>query len=392
MINGVNFKRKRTNMMDQLTSLVRCNSYDEKDAGPALDKALAQVGGLGWVQKGMRVVIKPNLIMMRRPESAAVTHPAFVKALAERLIERGAEVIVGDSPGGPFAEVWLKAVYDGTRMSELKRSGAILNYNTGVKNVRFPEGKALKDLTVAEFVLGADALISFAKLKTHTFMQYTGAVKNLFGVIPGTLKAEYHQRMSDPRSFANMLVDISEFIKPTLSFIDAVVGMEGNGPSGGTPKHVGALIASTSPHHADLVGAALMGLESSEVLTLQCAIERGLCSGSAPDVKSCLDIVRSMGISRFKMPDTASGKSLFDAGFIRKIFQSDPYVNEDDCLGCGTCEKACPPKAIIMANKIPRFDRKKCIHCYCCHELCPKTAISLKRTRIAEFLQGQSKR
>jgi uncharacterized protein (DUF362 family) len=207
-----------------------------------LDKALTQVGGLGWVQKGMRIVIKPNLIMMRRPESAAVTHPAFVKALAERLIERGAEVIVGDSPGGPFAEVWLKAVYDGTRMSELKRSGAILNYNTGVKNVRFPEGKALKDLTVAEFVLGADALISFAKLKTHTFMQYTGAVKNLFGVIPGTLKAEYHQRMSDPRSFANMLVDISEFIKPRLSFIDAVVGMEGNGPSGGTPRHVGALI------------------------------------------------------------------------------------------------------------------------------------------------------
>lgn len=378
--------------MDHLTTLVRCGSYEEKDVGSALDKALEQVGGLDWVQKGMRIVIKPNLIMMRRPESAAVTHPTFVKALAERLIARGAEVLVGDSPGGPFAEVWLKAVYDGTRMSELKRSGAILNYDTGSKKVHFSEGKALKDLTVAEFVLNADAVISFAKLKTHTLMQYTGAVKNLFGVIPGTLKAEYHQRMPEPRSFANMLVDLAEFIKPRLSFIDAVDGMEGNGPTGGSPRHVGALIASTSPHHADFVGAALMGLDASEVLTLQCALERGLCSESAPDVRSCMDIVLSMGIPRFKMPDTASKISIFDTGFIRKIFQSNPYVNDDVCLGCGTCEKACPPKAIIMENNIPRFDRKKCIHCYCCHELCPKTAISLKRTRIAEFLQGQTKR
>jgi uncharacterized protein (DUF362 family)/Pyruvate/2-oxoacid:ferredoxin oxidoreductase delta subunit len=358
-----------------------------------LDKALEQVGGLGWVQKGMRVVIKPNLIMMRRPESAAVTHPAFVKALAERLIERGAEVIAGDSPGGPFKEVWLKAVYDGTRMSELKRSGVTLNLDTGVKSIHFPEGKALKNMDIAEFILNADAVISFAKLKTHTFMQYTGAVKNLFGAIPGTLKAEYHQRMSGPLSFANMLVDIAEFIKPRLSFIDAVVGMEGNGPTGGSPRHVGALIASTSPHHADLIGSALMGLEPSEVLTLKCAIERGLCSESAPDVKACREIVGSMGIQRFKMPDTGSfTKSIFNTGFINRIFQSDPYVNEDDCLGCGTCEKACPPKAIQIENKIPRFDRKKCIHCYCCHELCPKTAISLKRTKIAEFLQGQSKR
>jgi uncharacterized protein (DUF362 family) len=266
--------------MQNLTALVRCGSYHIDQVEPALDQALKLTGGLDWVNPGMRIVIKPNLLMRKHPDAACTTHPALLEALIRLLLARGAEVIVGDSPGGPFSEFWLKTVYDGTMMTQLKRKGVVLNFDTSAMTVPYPQGKVLKNVDAAGFILQADAVVSFAKLKTHVFMNYTGAVKNLLGIVPGTVKAEYHHRFCSTEDFADMLVDVSEFVKPRLSIIDAVVCMEGNGPSGGEPRFVGAIIASTNPHHADLVGAELIGLDAYSVPTLKAAIDRNLCPKS----------------------------------------------------------------------------------------------------------------
>lgn len=381
-------------MSKHATALVRCASYDHNDVQPALDQALALIGGLSWVQKGMRIVVKPNLLMRKHPDSAATTHPALMEALITRLLEKGAQVVIGESPGGPFSEFWLRTVYEGTQMTRLVREGVTLNYDTAVLSVPNPEGSVLKTVDVAKCIMDADAVISFAKLKTHTFMNYTGAVKNLFGVVPGTVKAEYHQRMADPDRFARMLVDIAEFVQPRLSIIDGVVGMEGNGPSGGNPRHVGAIVASASPHHADLVGTALMGLDPREAPTLKDAINRGLCPASVKDIGLLGENVESLAVPDYKMPDHVRREFKFGAKVFRMIFQSDPVVNKSICVGCAECFRACPPKAIRMVEKAPQFDRKACIHCFCCQELCPQTAIYLRRGRLARWLQkspGQDK-
>ncbi|OQB20482.1 MAG: Ferredoxin-2 [Firmicutes bacterium ADurb.Bin182] len=377
--------------MNDAFSIIRCDTYNDFDVASALERALGQIDGLRDVRKGMRVVIKPNLVLPRRPEACATTHPQILKALTEMLISKGAEVIIGDSPGGPFSEFWLSAVYEGTHITGLTKYGAKLNYDTGVERISFPGGRTLKGADVAEFILNADAVISAAKLKTHTFMQFSGAVKNLFGAIPGTVKAEYHQLYHETDKFADMLVDLAELIKPQISIIDAVTGMEGNGPNGGKPRQAGAIIASKNPHTADLAGSWLIGIDPFEVPTLKRAIERGLCPASVEDVLPRIGELDGLRVTDFKKPDTAFGQRALginmNSAIMKRIFRCDPEANESVCAGCGECKSACPPKAIEIKNGFPRFDRKKCIRCFCCQELCPQNAIYIKRTRIAEFLQ-----
>lgn len=377
--------------MKPTTVLTRCDSYDPVNVKPAMDRALDLIGGLDWVRDGMRIVIKPNLLMRKHPDTACTTHPALIRALISRLLEHKVEIIIGDSPGGPFSELWLKAVYDGTHMTKLTQDSVTLNYNTGAKTVSNIQGAVLKHVDVADFITEADAVITFAKLKTHTFMHYTGAVKNLFGVVPGTVKAEYHERMQSHETFAHMLVDIAEFVKPSLSIIDAVIGMEGNGPSGGQPRFVGAVIASTDPHRADLVGTALMGLEPHDVPTLKAAIERGLCPSSIQAFPLAGDPLESLRVDDYKKVDPVNAsrwsEHAIGAKLLKTLFQSDPFVNSDVCIGCGDCYRACPTGAIHMKDRLPTFDRKACIHCYCCQELCPQTAIELKRPLLARMLQ-----
>jgi uncharacterized protein (DUF362 family)/Pyruvate/2-oxoacid:ferredoxin oxidoreductase delta subunit len=377
-------------MQDKI-SLIRCATYERQQVASALEQAIDLIGGLDWVRPGMRIVVKPNLLMPKHPDAAGTTHPALIDALLRQLTGRGAEVVIGDSPGGPFSVRLLKIVYDSTRMAPLEREGVTLNYNIQSVQAANPSGAILKQVDIAEFILKADAVISVAKLKTHTFMAYTGAVKNLFGVVPGTIKAEYHQRMSDPDDFARMLVDLAEFVKPQLSIIDGVIGMEGNGPSGGQPRPVGVIIASANPHLADLVATSLIGMGPDEVPTLKTAVDQGLCPASAAKVDVLGDDPAPLVIQDYLRAGQPSILRSFLEVAIRKLikisFQSEPVVDSSLCVGCRACEEACPPKAITMVGQVPQIDRKSCIRCFCCQELCPQTAIGIRRTRLARMLQ-----
>ena len=370
-------------------AVVRCKTYDVEAVKPALEEALNAVNGLDFVQPGMKIIIKPNLVSFKKPDAAATTHPALLEALVEMLLARGADVTIGDSPGGPHSLPLLNRVYAATGMDRVEKLGAKLNRNMNEKTVDFPEGKVLKNFTYTEYLDEADAIIDFCKLKSHGMLGMSAAVKNLFGTIPGLKKPEVHYKFQNDAEFADMLVDLNEYFKPRLAICDAVVGMEGNGPTAGTPRQIGAIIASKSTYYADVVGAELIGMNIDGLPTLQAAYERGFAPSSSKNLRVYGDI-RALTVDDFKAPPVR-GLSFMRKGnvlhFISKAaLEHKPTLKKRFCVGCGECARMCPAKAIEMKNKKPHINREKCIRCFCCQEFCPRAAMVVHRPLAAKAL------
>lgn len=370
-------------------AVVRCKTYNVEAVKPALEEALNAVNGLDFVKLGMKIIIKPNLVSFKKPDAAATTHPALLEALVEMLLARGADVTIGDSPGGPHSLPLLNRVYAATGMDRLEKLGAKLNRNMNEKTVDFPEGKVLKNFTYTEYLDEADAIIDFCKLKSHGMLGMSAAVKNLFGTIPGLKKPEVHYKFQNDAEFADMLVDLNEYFKPRLAICDAVVGMEGNGPTAGTPRQIGAIIASKSTYYADVVGAELIGMNIDGLPTLQAAYERGFAPASSKNLRVYGDI-RALTVDDFKAPPVR-GLSFMRKGnvlhFISKAaLEHKPTLKKRLCVGCGECARMCPAKAIEMKNKKPHINREKCIRCFCCQEFCPRAAMVAHRPLAAKVL------
>lgn len=370
-------------------AVVRCKTYNVEAVKPALEEALNAVNGLDFVMPGMKIIIKPNLVSFKKPDAAATTHPALLEALVEMLLARGADVTIGDSPGGPHSLPLLNRVYAATGMDRVEKLGAKLNRNMDEKTVDFPEGKVLKNFTYTEYLDEADAIIDFCKLKSHGMLGMSAAVKNLFGTIPGLKKPEVHYKFQNDAEFADMLVDLNEYFKPRLAICDAVVGMEGNGPTAGTPRQIGAIIASKSTYYADVVGAELIGMNIDGLPTLQAAYERGFAPASSKNLRVYGDI-RALTVDDFKAPPVR-GLSFMRKGnvlhFISKAaLEHKPTLKTRLCVGCGECARMCPAKAIEMKNKKPHINREKCIRCFCCQEFCPRAAMVAHRPLAAKVL------
>jgi len=375
--------------------ITACPSYAAETVSAALEQVLAPIGGLSWVKPGMHIAIKANLVSFLRPEKAATTHPALLCELVRMLTARGADVVVGDSPGGLYTAAFVNRVYAATGMRAVEQVGGRLNADFAEKDAEYPNAAVCRKFRYTAWLDEADAVINFCKLKTHGMMAMTCGTKNMFGVIPGTMKPEYHFRYPDPRDFARMIVDLAEYFKPCLTIVDAVECMEGNGPTGGTPRHMGALIAGENPHKVDLLCAALIGLKREEVPTLEAALERGLIPERVEELMVDGDIHPFL-ISDYKRIVTGNshlfagnGKSLrgrLTGALIGKVLAQRPGLKPADCVGCEVCFNICPVKAITMVDKKPKIDRKKCIRCFCCQEFCPQSALVVKRTAIAKML------
>lgn len=375
--------------------IVGCADYSVNTVRAALEQVLAPLGGLDWVVPGMKIAVKGNLVTFLKPEKAATTHPALICELVRMLAERGADVIVGDSPGGLYTAAFVNRVYAAAGMKAVEQAGGRLNQNFEEREAEFPEAKVCRKFRYTAWLDEADAIIDFCKLKTHGMMAMTCGAKNLFGAIPGTVKPEYHFRYPDPRDFARMIVDLDEYFKPRLTIVDAVECMEGNGPTGGTPRHMGALLAGENPHKVDLVCAGLIGLKREDVPTLEAALERGLIPERAEELTVVGDPA-SFVISDFQRIVTGNshlfagdGKSLkgkLTSAFLGRVLAQKPALKPAKCVGCEVCYNICPVKAITMVEKKPKIDRKKCIRCFCCQEFCPQSAMIVHRTVIARLL------
>ena len=371
-------------------SIVRCADYGEETCERALREVLVPFGGLDWVRPGMRVVIKANLVSAMKPEKAATTHPALLAALTRILRERGANVVIGDSPGGTFAAPHLNAVYRTCGLSEAEAAGAELNRDFSQKEADLPEAHTAKHITYTGYLDGADAIISFCKLKSHGMLSLSAATKNLFGAIPGIIKPEYHYRYPDPMDFADMLIDLNEFFLPKLYLVDAVQTMEGNGPTAGTPKYMGALLAGTNPHKIDLLCAKLIGLEAKNVPTLRAAQERGLTPASAEKLEIsgdaeefvCKDFVT---VQKGTGTDFGAQKGKLLGAAAKTVLRARPKLKRSRCVGCGVCRDTCPAHAIVIEKGKAKIDRRACIRCFCCQEFCPKGAMRVHRTWVARI-------
>ena len=376
-------------------SIVRCADYSENECAQAIEAVLAPFGGLDWVKPGMKVAIKANLVSAMKPEAAATTHPALLAALTRALVAKGAEVIVGDSPGGLYNAAYLNRVYQMTGLSQVEEAGGRLNRNFDQKAATYPEAHVAKTFTYTAWLDEADAIISFCKLKSHGMMCLSAATKNLFGVIPGTMKPEYHFRYPDPLDFAGMIIDLNNYFKPHYYLVDGVLAMEGNGPTAGKPRQMGALLAGQDCHKLDLVCCKLIGLDPVAVPTLKAAMDYGLISENVEDV-SVEGPVEELMIPDFKRIERGRGMQ-FEAilpgklgpafgNIARKALRSSPKLKKSECVGCGMCANVCPAKAITLVNKKAVVNYKKCIRCFCCQEFCPKGAMKVHRPLPARIL------
>lgn len=376
-------------------AIVPCAGYGMEEVRPALERALAPLGGLDWVEPGMKIVVKVNLVTAAGPGQAATTHPSLVCALVELLAGRGADVVVGDSPGGLFNAAHVDRVYTAAGMRAVEQHGGRLNRDFSVRQARSPAGKVCREFRYTAYLDGADAIVDLCKLKTHGMMAMTCGAKNMFGAIPGTVKPEYHFRYPDPKDFARMIVDLDEYFKPRLTIVDAVECMEGNGPTGGTPRHMGAVLAGDSPHKVDLVCAGLIGLRREEVPTLEAALERGLIPPTAEELTVEGDPAAfaipgfrriTTGNSHLFQGDGTSRLKTVKGTLMRWALSQRPALEPSGCVGCGACRKVCPADAITMRGGKPKIHRKACIRCFCCQEFCPEGAMVVHRTAIAKLL------
>ncbi len=376
-------------------SLVSCGSYETEECDRAMAEVLKPLGGLDWVQPGMCVAIKANLVGALEPEKAATTHPALLASLTRLLKARGARVIVGDSPGGLYNLPFLKKVYKLTGMDEVVAAGAELNYDFSQKEATYPEGKVAKSFLYTAYLDKADAIISFCKLKTHGMMGLSAATKNLFGAVPGTTKPEYHFRFPEPLDFSGMIVDLNSYFKPKLFLVDGVFAMEGNGPTAGTPRFMGALLAGSDCHKLDMICAKLIGVEPMSVPTLRAAANFGLVGETADEIKVfgapehfvLKDFQRIQQTKSMQFANVFPGKlgKLF-GDLARLCMQARPKLKASACVGCGHCQRVCPAKAIEIKNKKAVIHRKNCIRCFCCQEFCPVGAMEVARPLPAKIL------
>ena len=372
---------------ERVVAVKACADYDDDRVQSAVDALFELCGGIERaVRPGQRVLIKANLLMKRAPEQATTTHPAVIRAIVRAVQRAGGVPVIADSPGGPFTRGMLAGVYEACGMRAVsEETGCELNDDFSVSARYYEAGVAARHLDVIGLLDRVDAVITVGKLKTHGLTAMTGCVKNLFGLVPGTAKVEYHARYPQADVFSEMLVDLCECVKPCFCLLDAVDCMEGEGPSGGRPRRVGALLGGQIAHQVDLVAARLIGLAPEEVTTLAAAQRRGLL---AP-LETAGDDLDLLMVSDFDIPMRAARRGW--ASMVARLPQAlrpRPVFTHKRCDGCGTCARACPAKAIAMDEKRkPRVDVSRCIRCYCCQELCPKTDVRIRRIPLIGLLR-----
>ncbi|MGD9124077.1 MAG: DUF362 domain-containing protein [Desulfarculaceae bacterium] len=368
-------------------ALLSCPDYDPIKVAETVKRAVDLVGGIkAFVRPGQRVLLKPNLLAARPPEKRVTTDPAVVMAVGRLVQKAGGEVIIGDSPAlDPFRRVARL-----TGMREVAEAlGADLSELSESTRIKPSSESIFKDLHLASQALEADVVINLPKLKTHCQMLLTLGVKNLFGTVVAQRKAEWHSMAGISRStFASLLLDICRAVKPALTILDGVWGMEGHGPSNGSPRHFGLLAASADPLALDLAICRLLEVPWDRFPLYGVAVQRGFFNGDPRSLMIKGEDERLFQAKGLILPELDSLDFLPRAlsPLARRYLASRPVRLQDRCTNCQACVDICPVQCISQKPQGLTFDYDRCIRCYCCQEVCPQDAIGFKKGLILRAL------
>ncbi len=322
--------------------------------------------------QGKKVLLKPNILGPYPPEKGITTHPSLVRALVAFLKQRGASCLVGDNPGlhGYAANERC------AKISGIWEAAGDCFINMAKETIQVEvKSRFLKHLLISKIVLDVDYVIDLPKFKTHLQTKITGAVKNMFGIVVGAEKARVHLVAAKPAFFAEALVDIYQIRPPDLVIMDAIVGMEGNGPSGKDLRHIGKILVSDNGVVLDALMAEMMGIAPARIDYLYLAAQRGL---GEIDLRRVDIQGRWSPLKKFKLPFTLASEGRLGT-VINKVFYrfwTRPRLKfkRSLCTKCQVCIEHCPAGALSMKDG-PSLEESKCLACYCCYELCPQQAI-----------------
>jgi uncharacterized protein (DUF362 family)/NAD-dependent dihydropyrimidine dehydrogenase PreA subunit len=369
-------------------SLIKCQSYNSQEVADAVNKAVNLLGGIElFVKPKERILIKPNLLSARLPDRAVTTHPEVVRAIIRLVKKAGATPLLGDSPGGAIKGVERVWIETGMKALAQEENVELINFETSgliEKKINHP---LIPKIHLAKITSEVDGIINLPKLKTHGLMIYTGAIKNLFGCIPGMRKAEYHKLAPFPKDFSHLLDEIYLILKDKVRFtlIDGIMGMEGNGPSSGDIRKLEMIIASQDAVALDYTVTSILGLKPGKIESIR-SLSRKI---DINKIEMLGNSVKDFNLSKFKFPSNWY-INLVPSWLVKilgKFLWLKPFINSKVCTNCLLCVNSCPVKAIksVKGNK-PVVIQDECISCLCCHELCTFKAIELEKSPLAKLL------
>lgn len=361
-----------------------CTNYDLTLMKRQINDGMKLLGGFRkFISPGMKVLLKVNLIGPKTPDTAAVTHCEFVRAVTQLLKENGCTVWIGDSSGGAIGGIAPTArsmIVSGLEQVAKEEGAIIKNFDKeGVVEIK-PSSGIVDRMHLAKPMFDADFVINLPKLKTHSAGIYTGAVKNLFGCIPGLRKAEYHRLAPNPGDFGEVIADIHKAVKVGLHIMDGITSMQGEGPTAGEIYNSGKILLSADPLALDTAAAAMLGMKIEDVPILMTARKRQLGESYMGRIEVMGDYTSPPLLHNFKYPKKFRSSSKGNNKVLVKLIdflKTRPRVNTKICKQCNMCVDSCPAKAIDRETK--KINYKLCIECMCCHELCQFKAVELRK-------------
>jgi uncharacterized protein (DUF362 family)/Pyruvate/2-oxoacid:ferredoxin oxidoreductase delta subunit len=378
-------------------ALLKCTDYKVDHIEKKLREGFELLGGTSFLRtlipENSSVLLKPNFLSVIEKVSPVITHYAFFEAVVRIVKEYSNNIIFGDSPG---FEDPRKAAEKSGLMEVADRYGVkFADFNEGV-HVELKNPLMYKFWNVSKAAYEADVVITLPKLKTHAMMYYTGAVKNQFGCVPGTQKAEWHTKLSDPANFSKMLLDLNSVVKTSFAILDGIIAMEGNGPRNGTPKQMDTIIMGESLTAVDSTAVRLIGY--NDVLAvpfLKAAYDTNWGTVLPEEIEILGEEIEKMKCKSFKLSRSAKVVNFISPSlnnFVASLTAPNPVLIEEKCISCKKCDEVCPKKSQVITfvkhhgKLIPKWKYSNCIRCFCCQELCPKGAIATKGKLLSRML------
>lgn len=287
-------------MIQPLVSLIRAESYERQSLRNAVEMLLLPLGGItAFVKPGDRVLLKPNLLTGSRPGKECTTRPELIYTVAQLVLEAGGKPFLGDSPA--FGSAKGVATANGYLPVIEELNLPIVDFH-GLRYQTLSE--EFNHLLLSKEVMEADVVINLPKVKSHMQLTLTLGAKNLFGCVPGKMKAWWHMEAGKDRNrFGQMLVETARAINPNLTILDGIMAHQGNGPSGGEPRYLGILGASSDVFSLDRAMVEILNVAPDRVPTVAASMRLGLCSNlEAIDFPQLRP--QELKVLDWKLPDT----------------------------------------------------------------------------------------